>query len=256
MRKTKEIKVKNLVLGRGAPKICVSLMGKDVSEFLQSASAALNSGADIYELRADFLHEAAEEKTVIQALKEVRCLLRDSPLIFTMRNEEEGGELTLPDEVYARVNLAVIESGLADIIDVEISRGDESVEHLSVRAHEKGQLVLLSNHIFEGTPSQEKIISILREMQQLPADMIKLAVMARSDEDVLALLNATLVMREEWADRPFITIAMGEKGILSRIAGGIFGSSLTFAKAGDASAPGQLEVSEVRTVLDLLHSPR
>ena len=136
-------------------------------------------------------------------------------------------------------------------MDVELD--GKAVKHLLSASHQKGVFVLLSNHNFEGTPPKEEIISILCRMQQLGADITKLAVMARSEKDVLVLLEATLAMRERYGDRPFITVSMGQKGIISRVAGGLFGSAVTYASGNDPSAPGQLQASSVRYVLNLLY---
>ena len=90
-------------------------------------------------------------------------------------------------------------------------------------------------------------------MQRLGADMPKIAVMPKSRLDTLTLLSATLEMREKFADRPFITMAMGEYGAFSRVCGEFFGSALTFATALNASAPGQLEAARVRRILEALN---
>jgi 3-dehydroquinate dehydratase-1 len=47
-------------------------------------------------------------------------------------------------------------------------------------------------------------------------------------------------------------MAMGPLGALSRVAGGEFGSALTFAMGRDASAPGQLPIADLRVALDAL----
>ena len=71
-------------------------------------------------------------------------------------------------------------------------------------------------------------------------DVVKLAVMPETGEDVLRLMAASLDMRERYADRPFVTMSMGPMGAVTRISGGLTGSAITFGTAGEASAPGQL----------------
>ncbi|MNI90534.1 3-dehydroquinate dehydratase [compost metagenome] len=60
-------------------------------------------------------------------------------------------------------------------------------------------------------------------------------------------------MNEQFADRPIITMSMAGKGMISRLAGELFGSALTFGSAKKASAPGQLPVAELRGLLELMH---
>ena len=60
-------------------------------------------------------------------------------------------------------------------------------------------------------------------------------------------------MNEMYADRPMITMSMKKMGLISRIAGEITGSCMTFGTAGEASAPGQIDAEQLKQVLDLLH---
>ena len=77
--------------------------------------------------------------------------------------------------------------------------------------------------------------------------------MPRTTEDVISLLAATTEMKEKYATKPLITMSMSGKGAISRIAGETFGSDLTFGAAKNASAPGQLDVKELRQLLNILH---
>ncbi len=56
-------------------------------------------------------------------------------------------------------------------------------------------------------------------MQDLGADLPKIAVMPQSPQDVLTLLAATLTMKEKYATRPLITMSMGKSGGVSRVTG-------------------------------------
>ena len=90
-------------------------------------------------------------------------------------------------------------------------------------------------------------------MQELGADIPKIAVMPTKKRDVLTLLDATLEMSESYADRPIITMSMAGTGVTSRLIGETFGSALTFGAAARASAPGQISVLELDQVLDIIH---
>ena len=76
--------------------------------------------------------------------------------------------------------------------------------------------------------------------------------MPSRERDVLTLLDASLAMKETYADRPFITMSMSRLGSVSRLAGALTGSALTFATAGRASAPGQLEAAILSEILPVL----
>ena len=90
------------------------------------------------------------------------------------------------------------------------------------------------------------------QMQQAGADLPKLAVMPRSRTDVLTLLAATAEMADCHPDTPVITMSMGALGAVSRLCGEAFGSAMTFANPGTASAPGQVPLDVVNAVLDSL----
>jgi 3-dehydroquinate dehydratase I len=141
-----------------------------------------------------------------------------------------------------------------DIIDVELFNDENEVKTIIEKAHAKNVFVIVSNHDFHKTPSKEEIVSRLRKAQELGGDLPKIAVMPTSTADVLILLDATNTMNEKYADRPFITMSMAGKGVISRLAGEVFGSALTFGAAKKASAPGQVAVKELRSVLNLLHA--
>jgi 3-dehydroquinate dehydratase-1 len=91
-------------------------------------------------------------------------------------------------------------------------------------------------------------------MQDLGADIPKIAVMPKCKLDVLELLEATVIMSEKYADRPIITMSMSGTGVITRLAGEVFGSALTFGAAKKASAPGQIGVEDLYSALQLLHS--
>ena len=72
--------------------------------------------------------------------------------------------------------------------------------------------------------------------------------MPQNPADVLTLLSATHQANEKLG-LPLITMAMGDLGKVTRIAGAVFGSALTFGTVGTASAPGQLSIADLRQAL-------
>lgn len=247
------VTVKNVTLGEGMPKICVPLVGTTLSELREEAEALQVLAPDVVEWRSDFFGEVEDIAAVMEMLEELQRLLPEIPLIFTFRSAREGGEKEISTEYYIRLNKAAAASGLIDILDVELSGDEADVRGLIAAAHSNAVFVIVSNHDFQGTPPQEEIISRLRRAQELGGDLPKIAVMPQSTGDVLTLLAATNIMQEQYADRPIITMSMAGEGVISRLAGEIFGSALTFGAAHKPSAPGQVAVAELRSVLELLH---
>ncbi|WP_342438412.1 type I 3-dehydroquinate dehydratase [Paenibacillus sp. FSL L8-0436] len=247
------VTVKNVTLGEGMPKICVSLIGATLTELKEEAEALKALAPDVVEWRSDFFAGVDNIEAVTEVLEMIQAILPDLPLIFTFRSAREGGERQIATEDYIRLNKAAAASGFVDIIDVELFNEEADVQALIAAAHDCGVFVIVSNHDFQGTPPEEEIVSRLRKAQELGGDLPKIAVMPCSAADVLTLLAATNRMQELYADRPVITMSMAGEGIISRLAGEIFGSALTFGAAHKPSAPGQVAVAELRKVLELLH---
>lgn len=247
------VKVRNVEIGTGIPKICVPIVGVTRADILKAAEEIQKLGADVVEWRVDWYEDIFDNEKTQETMKALREALGEIPLLFTFRTSKEGGEKAIETDTYVRLNQEAAKSGYVDLVDVEAFTGDEAVECVVKTAHECGVKVIASNHDFQKTPDRAELVSRLCKMQALGADIPKIAVMPRNKKDVLTLLAATEEMVSEHADRPIITMSMAGTGVISRLCGEVFGSALTFGAAGKASAPGQMEVEELRTILGLLH---
>ena len=248
------VTVRNTVIGEGIPKICVPIVGITKEAILDEARAITVLPADVVEWRVDWFENVFEFDKVQDVLTDLREVLGDTPILMTFRTSKEGGEKAIEDEAYAELNIKAAETGLVDRVDVEVFTGDEVVKKIIEGAHAAGVKVVASNHDFGKTPEKDDIVGRLRKMQDLGADIPKIAVMPNSKKDVLTLLAATEEMATEYADGPIITMSMAGTGVISRLAGEVFGSALTFGAAAKASAPGQMGVNDLKEVLTLLHS--
>ncbi len=248
------VTVRNTVIGEGIPKICVPIVGITKEAILDEARAITALPADVVEWRVDWFENVFEFDKVQDVLTDLREVLGDTPILMTFRTSKEGGEKAIEHEAYAELNIKAAETGLVDLVDVEVFTGDEVVKKIIEGAHAAGVKVVASNHDFGKTPEKDDIVGRLRKMQDLGADIPKIAVMPNSKKDVLTLLAATEEMATEYADGPIITMSMAGTGVISRLAGEVFGSALTFGAAAKASAPGQMGVNDLKEVLTLLHS--
>lgn len=249
----KTVKVRNIEIGAGIPKICVPIVGVTKDAIIEEAKTFHEIPVDVVEWRVDWFEDVFEIDKVIDVLKDLREALGDIPLLMTFRTSKEGGEKAIEAEAYAELNIKAAQSGYVDLVDVEVFTGDEIVKKIIAGAHEAGVKVVASNHDFDKTPDKDDIVGRLRKMQELDADIPKIAVMPQNKKDVLTLLAATEEMATEYADRPIITMSMAGTGVISRLCGEVFGSALTFGAAKKASAPGQMDVNNLSTVLGILH---
>lgn len=248
------VEVRGVRIGEGIPKICVPIVGTTRDEILAAAKSFESVKKDVVEWRADWFEGVFDFAQVEAVLKELRRVLGNTPILFTFRTANEGGEKAIEPAAYAELNKRAAATGLIDLVDVEAFTGDEVVRDIIESAHESGVVVVASNHDFEKTPEKDEIVRRLRKMQELDADIPKIAVMPQSRKDVLTLLSATEEMVSEYADRPIITMSMSATGLISRLCGECFGSALTFGAVGKASAPGQMNASDLSEILNLIHT--
>ena len=248
------VEVRGVRFGEGIPKICVPIVGTTRDEILAAAKSFESVKKDVVEWRADWFEGVFDFAQVEAVLKELRRVLGNTPILFTFRTANEGGEKAIEPAAYAELNKRAAATGLIDLVDVEAFTGDEVVRDIIESAHESGVVVVASNHDFEKTPEKDEIVRRLRKMQELGADIPKIAVMPQSRKDVLTLLSATEEMASKYADRPIITMSMSATGLISRLCGECFGSALTFGAVGKASAPGQMNASDLSEILNLIHT--
>ncbi|MBP5272985.1 MAG: type I 3-dehydroquinate dehydratase [Clostridia bacterium] len=249
------VTVRQVTIGPGMPKLCVPIAGRSREDILEQAAAIRNSPADLVEWRVDCLSGISTLSllTVLTFLSELRKTLGDLPLLFTFRTAREGGARDLSPRDYEELCKSALSSGLIDLLDVELSQGEEMVSRLLHIAHDKGVPVIVSRHDFEKTPPRAEIVETLKTMETFGADIAKVAVMPERDEDVETLLNATADFCKA-ADIPAITISMGDRGLVSRTSGEAYGSAVTFGTVGAASAPGQMDAVLLKAALEKTHA--
>ena len=250
---------KGVSIGEGRPGILVSAQGRSAAEVIESVKrlAGLPAVTGI-EIRLDYLDRGRSSDEIA----ELAALMNDAYeaagaklVIATVRTRDEGGEAAFTAPEYARLIASLLSLARMDLIDIEPGRGEELARGLAAAAHEKGVGVIMSHHDFQKTPGVEEMLAILRREKALGGDIRKLAVMPGKPSDVAALLLATALGREEGLS-PLITMSMGPLGSVSRVSGEVFGSAMTFAMVGAASAPGQLTASEAEAMMRSLSPAR
>lgn len=265
MCESKTLKIRNITIGQGMPKICVPIVGKSRREILEEAERLAGLPVDMAEWRLDYYEQAEDYPMVQQTLKQLREILPDMPLLCTFRTRREGGERTITAEGYRGLYEAIGVTGLCDLIDVELFAGEtleassgfrnpleDFFREMVALAHGYGLKVIASSHDFHKTPDVQELILLLCRMQALGADIAKAAVMPQSPGDVDALMNATIHMSREYARIPIVTMAMGELGTISRMNGQLTGSAITFGTVSRASAPGQIPVGQLKKALEMI----
>lgn len=226
-------------------KVCVPIMGKDKKEMIEQAQKVLAMKPDIVEFRADYLDEIRRE-AVIDIVSEVKKILGNVELIFTFRTKEEGGENEIDELEYKKICVAA--ATVCDYVDVEIIGHLRIAKKLISEIKNEGAKVVGSNHHFDKTPEDDKIIEIMKEMEAAGADICKIAVMPREKQDVERFIKVSEKLKDI-ISTPIITMSMGELGSVTRVCTAQTGSCVTFALGVSASAPGQMNANMARKLL-------
>lgn len=256
----KIVEIRSLKIGEGRPKVCVPLTGGSMSEILEEARAVLGLPVDMIEWRADYFRDVEDSGALTACLRELRDVLGDLPLLFTLRSEVERGAFSGSGRQYADIVGTAASSGCVDLVDVELARCEAGAADstgatdIIGAAHERGVRVVASYHDFDATPAKDKLIEIFCSMQSHDADILKIAVMPRSPEDAFILMEATEEASRLYVDRPVVGISMGELGLISRSKAEAIGSAICFAAGPDGgSAPGQIAAEEMSEILRIMH---
>lgn len=249
----KSVTIGNMTIGEGIPKICVPIVGITEQDIFQQINQINTEDIDLIEWRSDWYEHCFDISKVLQVLNKIKNTVKSIPILFTFRTAKEGGQKEISAKEYETLLSAVMQCKYADMVDIELFTENAILTSLLQKAKQYCVKTILSNHDFEKTPEQSEIVSRLCSMQQLGADITKIAVMPQNKKDVLTLLCATEQMECQYADRPFVTMSMGSMGGISRIAGEIFGSAITFGAVQKSSAPGQIEAKKLKQMLQIIH---
>ena len=247
------VDIRGCRIGEGRPKVILPIVERAEAAILEKAAQFSTLQADCVEWRVDHFDDARTPGAVARCLAKLRVALKDKLLLVTFRTKTEGGEQALSHPEYLAFLSLILDTDCADLLDIEFFTAGADLPLLVEQAHTAGVPVVCSSHDFAKTPPRAELVERMVQMQQAGADLPKLAVMPQSRIDVLELLAATAEMADLHPETPVITMSMGTLGAVSRLAGEAFGSAMTFANPGQASAPGQVPLDIVNEVLDALH---
>jgi 3-dehydroquinate dehydratase/shikimate dehydrogenase len=216
-------------------KLTIPITASSVVQAIQDIRAAAEAGADLAEMRLDYL-----------ASVDYAAIINNSPLpiLWTLRHASEGGKFTGSVEEQIEQLTAAVETGGA-YVDIEYRRwlaAGPAGAKLAERVSKKKAKLILSAHNFKETPGD--IVSLGKEIEKVPCcDVVKIACMAEAITDNFLIFDAVRQIR-----KPMVGITMGPLGAMSRVLAKKLGMELTFASLGQekASAPGQLTVGQMK----------
>ena len=222
-------------------KLIVSVMPRSIEE-AQAIDVMRYHDADIIEWRADFLPKEA----ILQVAPAIFEKFAGRELVFTLRTRAEGGQIELSSEEYVQMIKEVAQLYQPDYIDFEYFSYKDVFDQMLDFPN-----LVLSYHNFQETP--ENLMEILSELTSLNPKVVKIAVMANTEQDVLDLMNFPRGFKTLNPEQEYVTISMGKVGKVSRITSDVTGSSWSFASLDEASAPGQISLSSMKKIRELLN---
>ncbi|EFO53232.1 3-dehydroquinate dehydratase [Streptococcus infantis SK1302] len=179
-------------------KLVVSVMPKSLEE-AQGIDAMRYIDADIIEWRADFLPKEA----ILQVAPAIFEKFAGRELLFTLRTRAEGGEIDLDSAEYVQIIKDVAQLYQPEYIDFEYFSHKDVFEEMLDFPN-----LVLSYHNFQETP--ENMMEILSELTSLTPKVVKVSVMAHTEQDVLDLMNFTRGFKTLNPEQEYVTISMGK----------------------------------------------
>lgn len=196
-------------------RLCVTVTAKTMADLRLRRDAVV--GADLVELRLDGIRDVD-----VAAALAGRAL----PVIVTCRAAWEGGWFGGSEEERHRILADAIDSD-AEYVDLEFAAGFEDLI-----ARRQGRGVVVSMHDFRGIPAD--VEARATAMARTGAEIVKVAVSVER----LADNGRVLALARQFDPGRAVILAMGPRGLVSRVCAARFGNAWTYA--GDAVAPGQV----------------
>lgn len=212
--------------------------------FADTATAAelralVLQGLDVAEARVD--HFARVDADSVLARLEV---FAGVPLLATIRSAAEGGGWKGNEAERLALFRALLPR--VDAVDVEIT--SEIAGDVLRAARDRGKLAIASFHDFAKTPGAAALADVVARGRALGADVVKIATAVAHRDDLRALARLLV----EIDDVGLIAIGMGDAAVATRVLFPALGSLLTYAHAGNATAPGQIPLAEMQQLLQRL----
>ena len=214
------------------PLLCVTVTAETTADLRCRCDSVPD--ADLIELRLD----SVSDPDVAGALAG-----RRRPVVVTCRPVWEGGGFRGSEDERRRILGEALAFG-AEYVDVEWRAGFDDVIALT-----GGRRIVLSTHDYASMPAD--LGASARAMRATGAEVIKIAGTAHSLRDCVRLLDFGATHGNQGR---MVLIAMGERGLASRVLAGRFGSAWTYAGAissvGQVAAATMLEEYRFRSMTE------
>ncbi|MHA1960039.1 MAG: type I 3-dehydroquinate dehydratase [Candidatus Thorarchaeota archaeon] len=221
-------------------KLCVSLTEKAASKCLEFVRS---SDAEVIEHRLDFM-ERIEELHEIYGQS-------DTPIIVTCRSHTNGGHYKGSEKTRVGYLLEAISAG-ASYVDTGIETEPTLLNHVRQEASNAGCSLIVSKHYHDTTPDDSELSAMLDRLWSSGADIAKIATTPSTLDDCRRVLKLYSLGNPK--ESSLVAFAMGALGRITRVYALFLGAPFMYVSMdqGEAAAPGQLSLSQMRAVLEVL----
>ena len=226
------------------PEICLSLDCADMEEIKRDIEEYKNF-CQIVEWCVDKTDGTADfsEDEFISMLREIKKMCRGKKLIVDYKGDAETGN---------RIQRQAM--GYADIIDIDAANPD--VSRMIREARRKKTKTIVSYHNFDRMMDRDEIAEQFLRMEKSRADILKIACIAKTEEDTYSMLEGAAAYSRLTNHKPIVAIAMGYEGSTSRVCAGDFGSVISYACGSRQTAPGQFNAKTLSGYLDIYYGEK
>ena len=95
-----KLKVRDITIGEGRPKIAVPITGENAKEIINQAKRIVENQPDLIEWRIDFFTDFFAKDKLKKLANDLRKVLGNAVLLITFRTKKEGGNQELSDTNY------------------------------------------------------------------------------------------------------------------------------------------------------------
>ena len=218
------------VFGRGLARLCAVVAAATARESRVLVERALSETPTV-ELRLDWLANDRERRALLKWLK--RAARKKAVFVATCRRRAGGGKF--PGSA-RRELFWLAQAAQAGCVwcDLEI----ETLREFPGEALDGSKLpkILLSIHDFKGTPK----LRFMRLAERSGIHAVKIAARSRT------LAASARLLRSAGGRKNLVAVPMGDVGLPARILALRQGSALVYAPVGAPTAPGQVDLREMK----------
>ena len=229
--------------------ICIPLINDTIKGLCESGLRCKEQGADVLEIRLDFLNESINDLLLNELLK-----LKEKiglPVIISLRPNWEGGKFEGTEENRLVIIEKCINMGF-DYIDLELNIDNQKLAELIKKARDKQVKTIVSYHNFQNTPEQDEILEKLKQCSTAGGDIAKVVVECKTYQDALNTLKAGA--KANVLNLSFTVMGMGEFGSETRILSPAIGCKMVYACVDENNSvvEGQIEVGTLKEFWEIL----